>query len=126
MDEIKNKCLPATILCIGGSDSQNNNLLLLVACGNCSVVLQKTPRNTPNLHNGAYWYYTPDISDSKSMGFAPTATIFQNNPDGYDKYVNNQRLSWFLGGNYGGARLGSLDDLYNDSRYYKVILKKDF
>ena len=122
MDEIKNKCLPATILCIAGSDSQNNNLLVLVACGNCSVVLKKTPKNTPNLHNGAYWYYTPD-SGSKSMGFAPTASISQEEGDHYDK-SNNQRLSWHLDST--GCRLGTLIEIHSDTRYYQVVLKKDF
>jgi hypothetical protein len=40
MDEIKNSCLPISILCVGGRDS-TTDILLVVACGLCSVVLSK-------------------------------------------------------------------------------------
>ena len=123
IDEIKNSCLPTTVLCLGGRDSIND-VLLVVACGLCSVVLTKTTKNSPNLHNGAYWYYTPDIAGSKSLGFAPNSTIDQCNSDYYDK-CNNQRVSWSLSGIWGGYRLGSLIELDGNTRYYKVILKRD-
>jgi uncharacterized membrane protein len=122
MDEIKNSCLPTTILCLGGRDS-TNDVLLVVSCALCSVVLAKTEKNTPNLHNGAYWYYSPDANGSRSIGFAPNSTINQYNADGIDQF-NNQRVSWHLTGSVGGFRLGSLINLDDDTRYYKVILKK--
>jgi len=122
METIKSSCLPSTVLCLGGRDS-TNDVLLVVSCGLCSVVLTPTAKNTPNLHNGAYWYYSPDISGSQSMGFAPNATITQRDADSYD-LSNNQRVSWLLYVGYGGWRLGSLIDLYDNSRYYKVILKR--
>jgi hypothetical protein len=119
MDEIKSSCLPTTNICLGGRDS-TNDVLLVVSCGLCSVVFTKTARNTPNLHNGAYWYYSPDVENSRSMGFAPNSTIDQRNPDDFD-LSNNQRVSWSL--KWGGYRLGSL--IYPGDRYYKVILKRD-
>jgi hypothetical protein len=122
MDEIKNSCLPTTILCLGGRDS-TNDVLLVVSCALCSVVLAKTEKNTPNLHNGAYWYYSPDANGSRSIGFAPNSGINQGNADGIDQF-NNQRVSWHLTGSVGGFRLGSLINLDDDTRYYKVILKK--
>ena len=118
METIKSSCLPSTVLCLGGRDS-TNDVLLVVSCGLCSVVLTPTAKNTPNLHNGAYWYYSPDYS----IGFAPNATIAQYSVDNYDQ-SNNQRVSWHLTGYDGGYRLGSLIDLNNNSRYYKVILKR--
>jgi hypothetical protein len=125
MDEIKKSCLPTTILCLGGRDS-TNDVLLVVSCGLCSVVFTKTAKNTPNLHNGAYWYYTPDCNTCQSMGFAPNSTIDQYLVDIVDK-SNNQRVSWHLsGGVWGGYRLGSLIGLNDNTRYYKVILKRDF
>ena len=118
METIKSSCLPSTVLCLGGRDS-TNDVLLVVSCGLCSVVLTPTARVTPNLHNGAYWYYTPNYS----MGFAPNATIYQNQADNYDQ-SNNQRVSWDLDDS-GGWRLGSLTSSLNyNSRYYKVILKR--
>ncbi len=118
MDEIKNSCLPTTILCLGGRES-TNDVLLVVSCGLCSVVFTKTAKNTPNLHNGAYWYYTPHYS----MGFAPNSTINQVNCDDFDR-SNNQRVSWHSSGSIGGWRLGSVLHLDYNTRYYKVILKK--
>jgi hypothetical protein len=123
MDEIKSSCLPTTSLCLGGRDS-TNDVLLVVSCGLCSVVFTKTAKNTPNIHNGAYWYYTPDVNDSRSMGFAPNSTIDQRNPDYFD-LSNNQRVSWRLNTQWGGYRLGSLIDLDDGIRYYMVILKRD-
>ena len=119
MDEINKSCLSTTNLCLGGRDS-TNDVLLVVSCGLCSVVFTKTPKNTPNLHNGAYWYYTPD----GSMGFSPNSTVNQTSADAFDQ-SNNQRVSWHLNVGSGGYRLGSLNVLNNDSRYYKLILKSD-
>ena len=120
MDEIKKSCLPTTNLCLGGRDS-TNDVLLVVSCGLCSVIFTKTAKNTPNLHNGAYWYYTPDCSFTcQSMGFAPNSTINQFTADYFDQ-SNNQRVSWHVDGP-GGYRLGSL---YENTRYYKVILKRN-
>ena len=45
--------------------------------------------NTPNLHNGAFWYYTL----GKSIVFAPNSTIKQMNADNYDYLSNQQRVS---------------------------------
>jgi hypothetical protein len=123
MDEIKNSCSLTTILCLGGVDNKNQ-VLRVVSCGFCSVVLSKRHRNTPYHHNGAYWYYTPDVENSRSMGFAPHPFINQNNADIADK-LNNQRVSWQLNEMSGGWRLGSLLDLDNSTNYDKVIIKKD-
>jgi hypothetical protein len=124
MDEIKKSCLPTTNLCLAGRDS-TNDVLLVVSCCLCSVIFTQTAKNTPNLHNGSYWYYTPGLS----MGFAPNSTINQSWADVFD-LSNNQRLSWHLNRvseEYGGGwRFGSFTDLYYDNiRYYKVILKRD-
>jgi hypothetical protein len=122
IDEIQKSCLPTSMLCLGGRNS--TNVFLVVACGYCSVILSKTPKNTPNLHNGIYWYYSPDVENSQSMGFAPNSTINQANADVFDE-SNDERVSWQLNGKSGGWRLGSLIKLDNSSNYYKVILKKD-
>ena len=118
IDVIKRSCLRTSILCLGGRDS-TNDVLLVVACGLCDVVFTKTAKNTPNLHNGAYWYYTP----GNSTGFSPNSTVYQFNADSFDR-SNNQRVSWDLDDS-GGWRLGSLINLDNNTRYYKVILKGD-
>jgi hypothetical protein len=45
MDEIKNSCLPTTILCLGGVDNKNK-VLRVVSCGFCSVFYQKHLKTT--------------------------------------------------------------------------------
>ena len=88
METIISSCLPSTVLCLGGRDS-TNDVLLVVSCGLCSVVLTPTARVTPNLHNGAYWYYTP----GRSIGYAPNSTI--SNFGGSDSAFtsNNQSIN---------------------------------
>jgi hypothetical protein len=124
MDAIKKSCLPTTILCLGGRHIVDD-VLVVVSCGSCLVVLSKTEKNTPNYNNGAYWYYSPNVENSRSMGFAPNSNINQRNADIVDK-SNNQRVSWQLNEISGGYRLGSSIDLEKSSDYFKVILKKDF
>jgi hypothetical protein len=120
MDEIKNSCSLTTILCLGGRDNISD-IFLVVSCGYCSVVLSKTAKNIPTLHNGAYWYYS-DVNESRSMGFAPNSNINQTNADIVDT-LNNQRVSWHINGH--GWRLGSLTHLEESSDYNKVIIRKD-
>ncbi len=123
-DEIKSSCLPTTILCLGGRDS-TNDVLLVVSCGLCSVVLTKTAKNTPNLHNGAYWYYSPNVEYSLSMGFAPSSKTKQKNADCFD-LLNKQRISWQLHVNIGGYRLGPFIDLitkfYNNFKFCLLVI----
>jgi hypothetical protein len=83
--DIRNGCGVSNILCMGGFDSTNSNILLVVACGFCLDVLNVTSKDQPQLHNGVYWYNTP----FKSIGFAPSSTILQNPADAFD-LTNNQ------------------------------------
>ena len=123
METIKNSCSTKTTLCFGGVDS-TNDVLLVVSCGLCSVVLTpQSAKNSPNLYNRTYWYYTPNVAGSRSIGFSPNQNIDQRNSDHFD-LSSDQRLSWRITGDHGGFRLGSLIWLSNNTRYYKVILKK--
>jgi len=78
------------------------------------VVFAATVLDTPTLENGSYFYFTAN----KSIGFAPNATIEQNNADiensidvygACDAGNGDLRLSWHLGG--GGWRAGCSDSL---------------
>ena len=117
MDAIRSSCKPSTVLCIGGGEYDT---LLVVSCGLCEVVLKNTSRNQPYLHNGAYWYYT----HSYSIGYSPISNIDQTICDYLDK-LSNKRLCWRLDGS-GGYRIGSITDLYSDTRFSKIILIRDF
>jgi len=125
--DIKSKCNKESIICVGGSDGLNT--LLLVSCGSCLDILIITELNQPRLVNGAWWYFTPN----KSFGFAPSSSIKQNGPDGFDCDVDahgnfrnckdSKRLSWFLNVD-GGWRLGLLNNNAGTipSQYRKIIL----
>jgi hypothetical protein len=129
IETIRNSCLPTTILCLGGANMTEKNLeknvFRVIACGFCSVVLSKTVKNKPTLHNGVYWYYTPDHENSRSMGFAPNSSINQEQSDSLD-INNDQRVSWHLDGYNGGYRLGSLIHPKDYINYYKFIIRKHY
>ncbi len=76
----------------------------VAAGGQRSVVFAVTPRDTPTLENGSYFYLTAN----KSIGFAPNSTINQVNADVEnicDAGNGDLRLSWHLSG-FGGWRAG--------------------
>jgi len=62
--------------------------LLLAAIGRLDVIRGKKALNSTKLHNGVHWYCTA----SKSIGFAPDATVNQQNADNHDK-ASQCRLS---------------------------------
>ena len=93
-----------------------SSTIILAAAAPTSAVFTETVLNTPQLLNGTYWYNTP----SKSIGFAPTATISQNTADQVDT-SSVLRLSWHLNNIEGGWRLGSLTELNSSTAYLKQV-----
>jgi hypothetical protein len=122
LNAIRQKCSPDTVLCAGGVAAEDSDNLLLVSCANCYSVLTSTQLDKPVLNNGAYWYLT----NEKSFGFSPSSNIKQSWVDMYDcnplPCTDNKRLSWYLGGGYGGWRLGDLYHLNNSNHFDKIIL----
>lgn len=117
---IRSECDSDSVLCVGGA-AKDSDTLLLVSCGNCRIVLTETQINEPVLHNGAYWYLTKEFS----FGFSPIYEIRQENSDHYDSdmgYNDVKRLSWYLGGSWGGWRLGQLHNLGTSADYRKIVL----
>ena len=95
-----------------------SSTITLAAAAPTSAVFTETVLNTPQLLNGTYWYNTP----SKSIGFAPTATITQNTADIADRISGGDlRLSWHLHPTVGGWRLGSLTELNLSTAYLKQV-----
>jgi hypothetical protein len=95
-----------------------SSTIILAAAAPTSAVFTETVLNTPQLLNGTYWYNTP----SKSIGFAPTATISQNTADVTDRFSGGDlRLSWHLNNIQGGWRLGSLTELNSSTAYLKQV-----
>ena len=95
-----------------------SSTITLAAAAQTSAVFTETVLNTPQLLNGTYWYNTP----SKSIGFAPTATISQNTADVTDRFSGGDlRLSWHLNNTQGGWRLGSLTELNYSTAYLKQV-----
>jgi len=93
----------------------DTSTLLVLAAAPTSDVFTETVRNTPQLINGTYWYYTPNWS----IGFAPTDKIFQIAADIVD-LESPLRLSWHLYG-AGGWRLGTVQNLNHSVDYLKQV-----
>jgi hypothetical protein len=84
--------------------------ILLAAAAPTAQVFTETVINTPQLLNGAYWYYTLSTTwpDQGSIGFAPTNSINQNSAD-FGNWTDPLRLSWHLVEGQGGYRLGDIN-----------------
>jgi hypothetical protein len=107
-----------------------SSTLPILAAAPTAQVFTETIRNTPQLINGTYWYYTLDAyrvvgPNLGSIGFAPTGVIDQSWADVQDINTDPLRLSWHLhasgdGFNDGGYRLGTLQ-LNDSSAYLKQV-----
>jgi hypothetical protein len=101
-----------------------SSTLPILAAAPTAQVFTETVRNTPQLINGTYWYYTLDAAPAVSpnlgsIGFAPTSSINQNSADSSNT-DDPLRLSWHLHASNGGYRLGTLE-LNNSSDYLKQV-----
>ena len=118
INSVRSSCTASSNLCIACYSSSNPSLLLTVACGNCYSITTQTGFNSPQLINGAYFYFL----SSKSIGISESSSISQNSAD-----VNNQgvptRISWHLDQGCGGWRCGSTCWLNSDGTYHKLLLK---
>jgi hypothetical protein len=63
-------------------------VITLGAVGSRDEVIKETNRNKPHLHNGVWWYFTPDAVEDEegfvggsSFGFSPSSTIYQDLAD---------------------------------------------
>ena len=81
-----------------------SSTLPILSAAPTAQVFTETVINTPQFINGTYWYNTPN----SSIGFAPTATIIQSSAD-LENTSDPLRLSWHLGVNVGGWRLGEIN-----------------
>ena len=98
-----------------------SSTILLAAAAPTAQVFTETVKNTPQLLNGTYWYYTLGISITDvggSIGFAPTPSINQN---AADIEVGGQRLSWHVTGTEGGYRIGTIFNLNSSTDYLKQV-----
>jgi hypothetical protein len=113
---LRSNCSTTTIMCVGGSNSQSDPLLKVVACGNCLSITTQTILNQPKFYGSAYWYFT----ENQSFGFSPSSNINQNQADDFD-LSSNERLSWHLDQGIGGWRLGSKVSLNADGTSFKKV-----
>ena len=84
------KCNADTILCAGAGPT-GDDILGVLACGNCHIITTETTLNAPKFEGSAWWYFTRDVS----FGFSPNSYIRQDDTDVYDE-ESSQRLSWHL------------------------------
>lgn len=91
--------------------------IILGAFGSVAKVQTVTARNSPNLFNGVYWYFTP----GESFGFLNDTNLMQNKGDTGTSYPAS-RLSWILDSGVGGYRAGKKINPLYEERYFKIIL----
>ena len=108
-------CNADAMLCIGGG-AAGDDLIRVLACGNCYAITTVTAMNTPALNGLAWWYYTT----TNSIGFSPDSIVTQNNADTYDM-ASELRLSWHTDGVSGGYRAGSLASYGTDLQKYVFV-----
>lgn len=115
IENTKRQCGYLTTLCVGGGRFESDSLDV-VACANCLKITTETSRDSPNLVNSNYWYYSPGLS----FGFSHSSTITQQPYDTND-LNDNSRLSWSLD-NEDKSRLGVI---FPESNFNKYIFIKD-
>ena len=115
---IRSGCSASSSLCVGCYNIADANNLVSMACGNCLSITKTTPRNSPNLYNRMYWYFTHRYS----FGFSDVSVIDQNSAD-FLQPSNSKKVSWDMDTDSGGYRCGHILGLGDDKVYYKIILK---
>ena len=119
IQHIRTQCNSSTLMCVGGSGPDSDDILRVVACSDCLSITTQTQLNLPVFSGSAYWYFTPEYS----FGFAPDSFIIQTLADAHEQ-SSNQRLSWHLNGSNGGWRLGNIVKLNNATSYSKKVFLK--
>ena len=121
LQNIYDSCTGASILYAAGAT--NSDTYMLLAAGESSVVFSQTGYNETVENNGTYWYLNP----TQSMGFAPTASIYQSSAD-TSEMSDPLRMSWHLGtwcnpepSICGGWRVGATLGLNSSTDYERAI-----
>lgn len=121
LQNIYDSCTGASILYAAGAT--NSDTYMLLAAGESSVVFSQTGYNETLENNGTYWYLNP----TQSMGFAPTASIYQSSAD-TSEMSDPLRMSWHLGtwcnpepSICGGWRVGATLGLNGSTDYERAI-----
>jgi len=110
--------IPGDSAVLVGAKKAGADELLLAAIGRLDVITAEKLQNHTKLHNGVYWYCTPD----HSMGFAPDATVNMGRADTHDANCP-YRMSWHLT-QWGGVgwRAGQRAYLEHSREIEKVIM----
>lgn len=121
LQNIYDSCTGASILYAAGAT--NSDTYMLLAAGESGVVFSQTGYNETLENNGTYWYLNP----TQSMGFAPTASIYQSSAD-TSEMSDPLRMSWHLGtwcnpepSICGGWRVGATVGLNSSTDYERAI-----
>jgi hypothetical protein len=99
-----------------------SSTITVAAAAPTAQVFTETVIDTPQLLNGAYWYYTlaTNCPTCGSIGFAPTSSITQNSAD-VSNTEDPLRISWHLEAELGGYRLGTDRSLNSSTAYLKQV-----
>ncbi len=80
------------------------------------MMINTSSNTVGTLVNGAYWYR----KNGFSFGFSDKSSINLGNID-LAEQSSEYRLSWYLGYNKGGYRIGSIRE-ENSTDFYKIII----
>jgi hypothetical protein len=106
---------PGTVVFVGARSPSGH--IALGAWGERDEVLRVTEPNKPHLHNGAFWYNTPE----RSFGFSKCPIINQRGADSWSE-EGEYRLSWCL--RSGGGRAGEASMILNSGSWRKLVYYK--
>jgi hypothetical protein len=121
---VSSQLIPSEQYVILSGKAVGSSTILLAAAAPTAQVFTETVKDTPQLLNGTYWYYTLNtFASAGSIGFAPTAVIEQLAADVEDQ-SDPLRLSWHITptiNQQGGFRLGSIVNLNSSTAYLKQV-----
>eukprot|EP01043_Picozoa_sp_COSAG02_P000195 COSAG02_NODE_4_length_69935_cov_46.806590_3_plen_500_part_00 len=115
-DAIKARCEKFRYVLVGGRGANEANLKLC-AIAPPGQVFRDTTGNETHEVSGAHWY----CNAQSSMGFAPCGDVSLNAADTKDT-SDARRLSWHLGRNGSGWRLGGTTNLDSSSKFKKIVM----
>ncbi|CAF4264137.1 unnamed protein product [Rotaria socialis] len=96
---------------VGAMENENSAILNVAAVGPTRVLYLNVSSETPEEIENVLWY----LESGRTFGFRPT----DNDPNEPPK--SELFLGWYVDVNYGGWRAGKATNLYQNSKWRKII-----
>ncbi|CAF1087614.1 unnamed protein product [Rotaria magnacalcarata] len=96
---------------VGAMENENSTILNVAAVGPTRVLYLNVSAETPEEIENVLWY----LESGRTFGFRPT----DNDPN--ESPRSELFLGWYVDVNYGGWRAGKATNLYQNSKWRKII-----